>query len=372
MAGTPPSGTRVELEEQLRDLIWEATRIRLMSEVPLGAFLSGGIDSSAVVAAMAEQTAGPVKTFSIGFPDTDFDEFRFARLIAQRFATDHHEFVVEPQALEIMPKLARHYGEPFADPSAIPSFYLAELTSQHVTVALNGDGGDESFAGYRRYIGNHIAARMAWLPRTLRRLAPHLVRPLGEGSRSNDARARIQRLARVLALEPPARYAHWLSAFPSFMRSNMLQPDFMASTNGWRPEDVLVRIWLTSTARSAVERMLDTDVNTYLPDDLLVKMDIATMAYSVEARSPFLDHHLMEFAAKLPLRQKLQRGNGKVLLKSALRGVLPDEILDRPKMGFGVPLRRWFREELRDLPAEILLGGTPAFNPTSSARRSLA
>ena len=270
-----------------------------------------------------------------------------------------------------MPKLARHYGEPFADPSAIPSFYLAELTSQHVTVALNGDGGDESFAGYRRYVGNHIAARMAWLPRTLRRLAPHLARPLGEGSRSNDARARIQRLARVLALEPPARYAHWLSAFPSLMRSNMLQPDFLASTNGWRPEDVLVRIWMTSTARSAVDRMLDTDVNTYLPDDLLVKMDIATMAYSVEARSPFLDHHVMEFAAKLPLRQKLHRGNGKVLLKSALRGVLPDEILDRSKMGFGVPLRRWFREELRDLPAEILLGGTPAFTPMSSARRSL-
>ena len=352
----PPSSTTAELEEHLRELIWEATRIRLMSEVPLGAFLSGGIDSSAVVAAMAGQTVGPVKTFSIGFSDTDFDELRFARMIAQRFATDHHEFVVEPQALEIMPKLARHYGEPFADPSAIPSFYLAELTSQHVTVALNGDGGDESFAGYRRYVGNHVAARMAWLPRTLRRLAPHLVRPLGEGSRSNDARARIQRLARVLALEPPARYAQWLSAFPSFMRSNMLQPDFLASTNGWRPEDVLARIWLTSTARSAVDRMLDTDVNTYLPDDLLVKMDIATMAYSVEARSPFLDHHLMEFAAKLPLRQKLQRGTGKVLLKSALRGVLPDEILDRSKMGFGVPLSRWFREELRDLPAEILLG----------------
>jgi len=347
--------TQEELAERLRELIWEATRVRLMSEVPLGAFLSGGIDSSAVVAAMAEQTGSPVKTFSIGFPDTDFDELRFARLTARRFATEHYEFVVEPQALEIMPKLARHYGEPFADPSAIPSFYLAELTSRHVTVALNGDGGDESFAGYRRYVGNHIAARMACLPRTLRRLAPHLVRPLGEGSRSNSVRARIQRLAQVLALEPPARYAHWLSAFPSLTRSNMLQPEFLASTNGWRPEDVLVRTWLTSTARSAVDRMLDTDVNTYLPDDLLVKMDIATMAYSVEGRSPFLDHHLMEFAAQLPLRYKLRRGIGKVLLRSALRGVVPDEILDRPKMGFGVPLPRWFREELRNLPAEILL-----------------
>jgi asparagine synthase (glutamine-hydrolysing) len=351
-----PTRTRTELEEHLRELIWDATRVRLMSEVPLGAFLSGGIDSSAVVAAMAGQTTGPVKTFSIGFPDEDFDELRFARMTAQRFATDHHEFVVEPQALEIMPKLARHYGEPFADPSAIPSFYLAELTSRHVTVALNGDGGDESFAGYRRYIGNEIAARLAFLPSTLRRLAPHLVRPLGRGSRSNSARARIQRLAQVLALEPSARYAHWLSAFPTLLRADTFQPEFLASTNGWSPEDVLIRIWVASSARSTVDHMLDTDVNTYLPDDLLVKMDIATMAYSVEGRSPFLDHQLMEFAAQLPREYKLHRGTGKVLLKSALRGMLPDEILDRPKMGFGVPLPRWFREDLRDLPTEVLTG----------------
>jgi asparagine synthase (glutamine-hydrolysing) len=354
-ADSDAAATEHELAERLRELIWEATRIRLMSDVPLGAFLSGGIDSSAVVAAMADQTADPVKTFSIGFPDIDFDELRFARTIAQRFSTDHHEFVVEPHAIEILPKLARHYGEPFADPSAIPSFYLAEMTSRHVTVALNGDGGDESFAGYNRYAANRLIGHLSWIPKPLRALAPKMARPFGEGQRSNSLAARTQRLAQGLAAEPHARYAHWMSAFPPDMRDLMFQPEFLASTAGSSPEDLLARVWLASSADSLVDRMLDTDVNTYLPDDLLVKIDIATMAYSVEGRSPFLDHHLMEFAAGLGARRKLDGLRGKVLLKAALRDVLPSEILERKKMGFGVPLPRWFREELRNLPAEFLM-----------------
>lgn len=371
-AAPEPTASRGELEERLRELIWEATRVRLMSEVPLGAFLSGGIDSSAVVAAMAEQMSEPVKTFSIGFSDADFDELKFARMIAERFSTDHHEFVVRPDALEIMPRLARHYGEPFADASAIPSFYLAEMTSEHVTVALNGDGGDESFAGYQRYITNNLVTHLNWLPRPLRLLGPHLTRPLGEGKRSNSPRSRLQRVARVLAMEPHMRYAYWMSAFSRFLRQDMLQPDFRAATDAWQPEDLVARVWLDSTARSPIDRMLDTDVNTYLPGDLLVKMDIATMAYSVEGRSPFLDHHLMEFAATLPAELKAHGMNGKILLKSALRGVVPDEILDRPKMGFGVPLPRWFREDVRDLPGEVLLGAdsrTHAYVKPEAIRR---
>jgi asparagine synthase (glutamine-hydrolysing) len=356
--GAPePRASRAELEERLRALIWEATRIRLISEVPLGAFLSGGIDSSAVVAAMADQMSEPVKTFSIGFPDADFDEVRFARTIAERFATDHHEFVVEPHALEIMPKLARHYGEPFADPSAIPSFYLAQLTSQYVTVALNGDGGDESFAGYRRYVANDVAAHLNWMPEPARRLAPKLVAPLGDGRRSSSARSRIQRLARALAMDPPARYAHWMSAFPVHTWPELLKDDFLALVDPMRTERVIGEVWNASSARSRVDRMLDADVNTYLPADLLVKMDIATMAYSVEGRSPFLDHHLMEFAATLPPDLKLRGARGKVILKSALAGILPPDILERPKMGFGVPLAHWFRTDLRHLPSELLLGG---------------
>ena len=351
-----PEGTETELAERLRDLIWEATRIRLVSEVPLGAFLSGGIDSSAVVAAMAHQMNEPVKTFSIGFPDADFDELRFARMVAQRYATEHHEFTVEPHALNIMPKLARHYGEPFADSSAIPSFYLAELTSRHVTVALNGDGGDESFAGYQRYWPNMLVTSLDWLPEWMRKLAPHVMDHVGKGGQHRSVRSRAQRLARILAMEPHRRYARSISVFPRLDRAEMFQPDFLAATTAWQPEDLIEQVWMTSNGQSHVDYMLHTDVNTYLPGDLLVKMDIATMAYSVEGRSPMLDHHLMEFAASLPARLKLRGKDGKVLLKAALRGIVPDEILDRPKMGFGVPLARWFRNELRELPAEVLMG----------------
>jgi asparagine synthase (glutamine-hydrolysing) len=351
-----PAATGPELEEQLRAHLWEATRVRLVSEVPLGAFLSGGIDSSAVVAAMADQMSQPVKTFSIGFPQDDFDELRYARLIASRFGTDHHEFVVEPHALEIMPKLARHYGEPFADPSAIPSFYLAEMTSGHVTVALNGDGGDESFAGYGRYVLNGLVSRLDWLPRWAQRLAPVVVRPLGEGPRKSGQRARIQRLARGLAMEPYERYANWMSAFQGQMLDLWLQPDFRRRLDDWTPEELIRKPWVASTARSEIDRMLDVDVETYLPADLLVKADVATMAYSVEGRSPFLDQNLMAFAASLPASLKVRGTTGKRLLKAALADILPAEVLHRRKMGFEVPLAHWFRNELRNLPGEALLG----------------
>lgn len=214
----------------------------------------------------------------------------------------------------------------------------------------------KSFAGYRRYVTNDMAAHFNWLPKPLRRLAPRLVGSLAEGGRDNSTGARVKRLAHVLAMEPNARYAHWMSAFPTSMRDDVLQPEFLAATDSQATLDVIGDAWSASSATSRVDRMLDTDVNTYLPADLLVKMDIATMAYSVEGRSPFLDHHLMEFAAALSPKHKLHGVGGKLILKSALRGIVPDEILDRPKMGFGVPLSNWFRGELRDLPGEILMG----------------
>jgi asparagine synthase (glutamine-hydrolysing) len=345
-----------ELAERLWSEIEEATRIRLMSEVPLGAFLSGGIDSSAVVAAMAEHSPEPVKTFSIGFPDAAFDELRYARLVAERFGTDHHEYVVEPKAVEIAPRLALHYGEPFADSSAIPSFYLAELTSRHVTVALNGDGGDESFAGYNRYKSNALLANhLNWLPRPLRRAAPTIARPIGEGPHGNSTRTRIARLARSLAMAPAERYAMWMSAYDDIRRRHLVTPEFVDAADGDRAEELLTSAWAGCGSPSVVDHMLATDVQTYLPGDLLVKMDIATMAHSVEARSPLLDHHVMEFAAAVPAAWKLRGLEGKRILKAALRGRVPDEVLDRPKMGFAVPLARWFREDLRSLPEDVLL-----------------
>ncbi len=348
-------GSSAELEERLLELVREATRIRLMSEVPLGAFLSGGIDSSAVVAAMAEATTEPVQTFSIGFEDPDFDELKYARLVAERFGTDHHEFQVQPQALEIMPRLARHYGDPFGDPSAIPSFYLAELTGRHVTVALNGDGGDESFAGYGRYGRSQLIGRLDWLPRQLQRAAPLLTPALGNGGHEGSFRDRGRRLAHAIAMSPWERYCRTLTAFDRDRRSALMSREFEAEVSDAPAEDLLGRLWQSSRAQDPIDRMLDVDINSYLPGDLLPKIDIATMAHSLEARSPFLDHELMEFAASLPGPAKLNGSNGKAILKGAFRGILPDEVLDRPKMGFGVPLAGWFRNELRDLPAERLL-----------------
>ncbi len=341
-----------ELERRLWAELREATRIRLMSEVPLGAFLSGGIDSTAVVAAMAEQMSEPVKTFSIGFKEAEFDELEHARIIAERFATDHHELVVEPDALEIMPKMARHFGEPFSDSSAIPTFYLAEMTSGSVTVALNGDGGDETFGGYARYITHERMNRLARLPW---RTVGHVARSVGEGPHRSSFRTRWNRAARLLGSSAADRYASWFCAFDEPGRDRLLAPEFAASLDQGLPEGYLTSAWERSGAKTNFDRMMATDVAMYLPGDLLVKMDIATMAYSVEARSPFLDQRFMEFAAAVPAKYKLAHGTGKRLLRGVLRERVPAHILERRKMGFGVPLVRWFRNELRDLPGDVLL-----------------
>jgi asparagine synthase (glutamine-hydrolysing) len=343
-----------EAAVRVRAAVSEATRVRLISEVPLGAFLSGGVDSSAIVACMAEHMTEPVKTFSIGFPEREFDELEYARAVASRFGTEHREFVVEPDALSIMPKLARHYGEPYADPSAIPSFYLSELTKQHVTVALNGDGGDESFAGYSRYRANRMLRALRSQASPLRAIGG-LARRLPEGATDNSPRARARRILGTVGMAPVDRYVSWMSPFPDELRARLLQPDVAVELGGFDPAGRIRAAWAASTADDLLDTMLDADVNTYLPDDLLVKIDIATMAYSVEARSPLLDHHVMELAASLPASYKLSGGVTKRVLKEAFRGDLPDDILDRPKKGFGVPLRHWFRDELRDMPREMLL-----------------
>jgi asparagine synthase (glutamine-hydrolysing) len=328
--------------------------MRLISEVPLGAFLSGGLDSSAVVAAMAHQSSSRVKTFSISFDETDFDEAPYARRVAEHFDTDHHEFHVRPDALEVMPRLARHYGEPYADPSAIPSFYLAEQASAHVTVALNGDGGDECFAGYGRYARSERVRPLHRVPRPLVRGAARAVKALA-GSDPSGRRGRAEYLARVLAMSPAQFYATSLTAVDESERRGLVEPEMREGLGDWAAEDILTGAWEGVPASELTDRMLGTDIETYLPGDLLPKVDIATMAYSMEARSPLLDHELMEFAARLPGDQKLRAGEGKAVLRSAMRGKLPDEVLDRPKMGFGVPLKHWFRSELSDLPGEMLL-----------------
>ncbi len=346
-----------EICERIRDQVDRAVRRRMISDVPLGAFLSGGIDSSCVVASMAEASAEPVRTFSIGFrsEDESFNELPRARVIAERYATEHREFVVEPDSLEMLPRVVRQYGEPMADSSAIPSFYLARLASQFVTVALNGDGGDESFAGYPRYVSNALAQRLERVPRPLRRLASAAGSRLPRSGEVTSSVNRVRRAALSAPLSPPDRYRAYVTHLNGLDRDRLYTGEFRELAGVGVVPDVINAPWAESSAGNTVDRMLDVDIRTYLPGDLLTKMDIASMAYSLEARSPLLDHELMEFAASLPPEWKLRGREKKVGLRRAMRGRLPSEILDGPKQGFQVPLAEWLRGELEPLAREVLL-----------------
>ncbi len=344
-----------EVHEEIRETIRGAVRRRMVSDVPMGAFLSGGIDSSTVVAAMSEISSGPVKTFSIGFDDERFNELPQARLVAQRFGTDHHELVVRPDAAEMLPTVVRQYGEPFADHSALPCFYLARFAREHVTVALNGDGGDESFGGYQRYTTNAALAALDRVPYPLRRLASAAAKRAPLGGDPRRMRSKLGRFALAAELDRESRYLGAQSMFTADARARLYTPEHAGMLDLSLAAEPLLEPWRDSTAADLVDQLLDVDVNTYLPDDLLAKIDIATMAYSLEGRSPLLDHELMELAASLPAESKVGRGKRKRVLRSALRGWIPDEILDAPKQGFELPVARWLRGELRGYAEEVLL-----------------
>lgn len=343
-----------ELHEPIREHLRAATQRRMIADVPLGAFLSGGIDSSAVVAAMAEASTSPVKTFSIGFDSNAFDELEHARHVAELFGTEHHEFVVRPDAIEMVPTIVRQYGEPFADASAIPSFYLAKLARSHVTVALNGDGGDESFAGYTRYVANRLAGRLDRLPAPLRRAiaAPAGGRADGE---LTSVPNKLRRLMAGLPLDPATRYQRYMTWVDDAQKAQLYTTDFAADLSTAIDPHVIARPWQEASGDDVLDVMLEVDVNTYLPGDLITKIDIATMAYALEARSPLLDHQLMEFAASIPGEFKVRGREKKWIFREALRGWLPDSILDRPKQGFSVPIAEWFRNDLQGLVREVLL-----------------
>ena len=348
--GEEEAGARVV--ELLRD----AVRVRLMSEVPLGAFLSGGIDSSAVVALMAEESPEKIKTFSIGFDEQDFSELHHARRVAEHVGADHHEFIVRPDAMEILPTLVEHYGEPFADSSAIPSYYVSKETRAFVTVALNGDGGDECFAGYERYAAMSIAQKYANMPGAVRNgVISNVVNALpGFETRQNPLR-KAKRFLEAASLPPVERYLRWVSAFDEATKQNLYSADFRHQTATFRTASILEPWFAKANGAGIVDAALLTDTMTYLPNDLLVKMDIASMAVSLEARSPFLDHHLMEFAASLPEKLKLRRLTTKYLLKRVLKKLVPAENLNRSKMGFGVPIGHWFRGAMQPFLRQTLL-----------------
>jgi asparagine synthase (glutamine-hydrolysing) len=341
--------------EKLLCTLQEAVRLRLMSEVPLGAFLSGGVDSSSVVAMMQNVVDGPVITSSIGFDEKEFNELPYARSVASRFGTDHHEQIVRPNAVAVVDKLAWHYDEPFADSSAVPTYYVSKVAREHVTVALSGDGGDENFAGYRRYYFDQRENWIrSWLPSSVRQpvfgalaslypkadWAPQIFR----------GKATFQNLARC----PVEAYFRSVAACQSELKLELLDGDIKRQLGSYDSLDVLREYYEKADTDDLLSRVQYVDIKTYLADDILAKVDRASMAVSLEVRAPILDHKFMELAAQIPSSLKLRGMDGKYIFKKALKRCLPDSILYRKKMGFAVPLAQWFRGELKEMAYETI------------------
>lgn len=340
--------------EILQNLIEESVKSHLTSDVPLGVFLSGGTDSSALVAFAHKLARGRLKTFSIGFPDeVSYNELPFARTVAERFQTEHHEYEVRPNAIEVLPKLLHHLEEPFADPSLIPTYYLCQMARREVTVALAGDGGDEIFAGYNRYFWDGWAERYRQFPHWLRRgvLNP-LVSLFPEGDQKGwvNVFRRIKKFVRTADLDRTERYTRWFA----LMENGVLEQVLNGSPSKNRAVDVFGQYFEESRAKDPLRQMQYVDIHTMLLDGLLLKGDKISMAHSLELRVPFLDHHLVDFSYNLPSAMKLNGGKKKYLLKKILYSYFPKTFVDRPKRGFEVPIGRWFRGKLRPFVQELL------------------
>jgi asparagine synthase (glutamine-hydrolysing) len=335
--------------EELRKLLDESVRLRLISDVPLGAFLSGGIDSSTVVAMMARHMGQPVKTFSIGFHEDSYNELKYARLTAKKFATDHHEFLVTPDICSIVDELVWHFDEPFADSSAIPTYMVSKLAREHVTVILSGDGGDELFAGYTRYVVDRKREGFGLLPRPLRE---HVMRPLSQHlPHATWGRNYLHNVS----LDPISRYLDSVSVFTSLNRKSLYTPEFSNKLGHANYVSSLFQDLVGKVASNEpLDRLLYLDSKTYLPGDILTKVDRMSMAVSLEARAPLLDHKLIEFVTKIPASLKLAGLETKYLLKKAVKDLVPSEILNRPKQGFGVPIQEWINQQLRSRLRETL------------------
>lgn len=334
-----------EAIERLRAALEEAVRIRLRSDVPLGAFLSGGMDSAAVLALMTKQAAQPIKTFTIGFGDPAYDELDDARSTAQFFGADHHQQIVTPDCVRVAERLAVHFDEPFADASAIPTYYVAELARQHVTVCLTGDGGDELFAGYTPYMD--ALARVSSAPVEALRVA------LGTGARYVPVNARGKGRLSTMALGAEAWFVWRRTVFPDYLLESVVDGDILRAA-GVLPERRAVAE-IRAAHGTLLARLQQWDQHNYLPDDILVKVDRATMAHSLEARCPILDHHVIELAAAQSSARHGDAASTKRLFREVIRPWVPAAVLTRPKRGFGVPLRRWFQEQMLGWAREILL-----------------
>jgi asparagine synthase (glutamine-hydrolysing) len=350
--GTHPPRSEEECLEEMEYRLAEAVRIRLISDVPLGALLSGGTDSSTVVALMARASSKPVKTFAIGFRDHDFNEAPYARMVAEKFGTDHHELIVEPNVLETVETLTSSLEEPFGDSSMLPTYYVSQMARKHVTVALSGDGGDEIFAGYERYAIHLRRGVFERIPSWARRFYREQIYPLLPGD------MRGKKFSYHVSLPWRERYVDAISLVPAFERDMRLLSDEFRALLRQRggPEDVMYRYFDRSPAQDPVSQMLYVDTKTYMVGDILTKVDRMSMATSLEVRVPILDHEFVEWATGLPLDWKMRGGKQKYILrKLAERVGVPREVLYRPKQGFALPLVHWLKHELKELIMTLLL-----------------
>ncbi|KPK41114.1 MAG: hypothetical protein AMJ78_06420 [Omnitrophica WOR_2 bacterium SM23_29] len=352
--------TEDEAEREILKLLFDAVKVRLYSDVSLGVFLSGGIDSSMIVGLMSQVYKQRIKTFSIGFDESDYNELRYARNIAKLFNTEHKEFIVEPKALDVLPALVEHYGEPYADPSCIPTYYVSKLSKQYVTVALNGDGGDELFAGYERYQAMLHSKVFDKLSPFLRRTTSALfVNAIPESLDGRKLVRKIKRFFEATSLPMYKRYIKWIGILDDDLKRALYSQDFMTSTADFTTGDFFKDCLSDSHNLGLVDKLMKLDMLTYLPGDLLVKVDIASMANALEARSPFLDHRLMEFGVSLPPYFKLRGITRKYILKKIAAKFIPRANIHRTKQGFGIPIGQWFRTELKDYLCDNLL--SPSF-----------
>lgn len=341
-----------EYKERCVDLLKVAVRRRLISDVPLGAFLSGGVDSGTIVGLMAQLMTQPVKTFSIGFEEEEFSELDDARIVSQHFGTDHTEFVVKPDALELLPMLVESYDEPFADSSAIPTFYVSQLARQHVTVALSGDGGDELFGGYRRYVNDARDNLWGGLPAWFR------AGVLGGLGKQMPMFMRGKSYLHYISQSVERQYLQRISLCSSEMKSHLLSNALKAGLGKTDSVNWAEEFMNKVNGKELLPKMLYSDLKTYLPYDLLTKVDVASMAHSLEVRVPFLDHEFVEFAARIPPGLKIRGNTTKYILKQAMAGIVPPNVLQKRKQGFAVPLARWFRRELKDFSFDVLTSRT--------------
>ena len=348
-SGEPFSGTEQEAVGELERVLVDAVSSHMISDVPIGAFLSGGVDSSVVVALMARLSSGRVKTFSIGFDEPEFDELEHARRVAEYYGTDHHEFVVRPDGLRILDDLIAHFDEPFADSSAIPTWYVSEIARRHVTVVLSGDGGDELFGGYDRYLPHpRVVAFDRYAPQGLRRVAAIAGDRLPHGVRGKNFLRHVGRSER-------GRYLDAIRFFSSDEKPSLLSADVRSALGALDPEIRLARHFERYASLPWASQMMRFDLETYLPDDVLTKVDRMSMAHSIESRVPLLDNEVVDLANALPASLKIRNGRRKHVLKEVAARLLPDGIVDRKKQGFGVPLGTWFRGDLKELFADTLL-----------------